>query len=96
MLRAAVGERRILINALSWSIGGGNTYALNLIRELNRDPRGFRFTVLGVHGRFPADEADGLDVATVRLPVGTAGYSGLSAPAPQFAPRCYTRWPAHG
>jgi glycosyltransferase involved in cell wall biosynthesis len=77
MLRAAVGERRILINALSWSFGGGNTYSLNLIRELSRDPRGFRFTVLAAHGRFPADEAGGLDVATVRLPAGKAQVSTL-------------------
>ena len=60
------------ITALSVSSGGGNTYAINLIRELGRDPRGFRFTVLGAHGRFPADAADGLDVAIVRLPLGTA------------------------
>jgi hypothetical protein len=64
VLRPAVAERRILINALSVSSGAGNTYAINLIRELGRDPRGFRFTVLGAHGRFPADAADGLDVAT--------------------------------
>jgi glycosyltransferase involved in cell wall biosynthesis len=77
MLRAAVGERRILINALSWSFGGGNTYSLNLIRELSRDPRGFRFTVLGAQGRFPVDEAGGLDVATVRLPAAGAQASTL-------------------
>ena len=77
MLRAAVGERRILINALSWSFGGGNTYSLNLIRELSRDPRGFRFTVLGAPGRLPADESGGLDVARVRLPAGRAQASTL-------------------
>ena len=63
-----MGGGRVLINALSWTSGGGNTYALNLIRELRRDSRGFRFTLLIPHGRLASDEADGLEIAPVRFP----------------------------
>ncbi len=68
MLLAAMTQRRVLINALSWSLGGGNTYALNLMRELDRDARGFRFTVLVAAGQ--SAEVDRLEIARVRLPTG--------------------------
>jgi hypothetical protein len=35
---------RILVNALSMSQGGGRSYVINLLRELRKDDRGFRFT----------------------------------------------------
>ena len=38
--------RRIAIDALSARGGGGWTYLVNLVRELERDTRGFRFTLL--------------------------------------------------
>jgi glycosyltransferase involved in cell wall biosynthesis len=42
-----VRRRRILINALSLSQGGGgHSYLVNLLRELGEDSRGFDFTVL--------------------------------------------------
>lgn len=63
-----MGERRILINALSWSLGGGQTYVLNLLRELNRDSRGFRFAILAARGRLSPAQAGGLEVVEVRLP----------------------------
>jgi glycosyltransferase involved in cell wall biosynthesis len=53
---AAVGRPRILINATSLSEGGGGrSYLLNLLRELDRDPRGFDFTVLALEGQLPAE-----------------------------------------
>jgi glycosyltransferase involved in cell wall biosynthesis len=41
------GSPRILVNALSVVAGGGSrSYVVNLLRELERDPRGLRFTFL--------------------------------------------------
>ncbi|MEE8475607.1 MAG: glycosyltransferase family 1 protein [Myxococcota bacterium] len=68
-----MAQPRILINALSWSLGGGNTYALNLMRELDRDPRGFRFTVLVASAQ--AHPMDRLEISQVRLPTRLAGAS---------------------
>ncbi len=58
----------ILLNALSVSTGGGRSYVLNLLRELRRDDRGFRFTVLAEADQLSAEETAGLDRITPRLP----------------------------
>jgi glycosyltransferase involved in cell wall biosynthesis len=64
-----VRRRRILINALSLGQGGGGrSYLLNVLRELDRDPRGFDFTVLADPRQLPATESSHFDVAQVRLP----------------------------
>jgi glycosyltransferase involved in cell wall biosynthesis len=64
-----VRRRRILINALSLGPGGGGrSYLLNVLRELDRDSRGFDFTVLADPGQLSAAEAGRLELAEVRLP----------------------------
>ncbi len=62
--------RRILINASSLTLGGGRSYALNLLRELERDDRGFRFTVLAPAGALDGERFANLAVDTVPLPRG--------------------------
>ncbi len=62
-----MGQPRVLVNALSWSLGGGKTYVLNLMRELSRDSRGFEFTVLVGQGQLPPG-IEGVQIARVRLP----------------------------
>lgn len=59
---------RVLVNALSLSEGGGRSYVTNLARELDRDSRGFAFTLLGLAGAFDGIDTGSLPVATVRLP----------------------------
>jgi glycosyltransferase involved in cell wall biosynthesis len=61
-------RRRIVINALSLTQGGGRSYVLNVLRELDRDDRGFHFTVLVSPGQLDAGEVAHLDVETARLP----------------------------
>jgi glycosyltransferase involved in cell wall biosynthesis len=64
-----VPKRRILVNALSLNQGGGSrSYLVNLLRELDRDSRGFEFTVLADATQLSLAEAGGIDVARVRLP----------------------------
>jgi glycosyltransferase involved in cell wall biosynthesis len=63
-----VSRRRVLVNTLSLTHGGGRSYVVNLLRELDRDPRGFDFTVLATSGQLSAEETGGLRVANVRLP----------------------------
>jgi glycosyltransferase involved in cell wall biosynthesis len=58
----------VLINALSFTLGGGRSYVHNLLRELGRDARGFEFTVLVAEGQLAAEEAFGVPLATLRLP----------------------------
>lgn len=62
-----MGRPRILINALSVTHGGGRTYILNLIRELDRDDRGFDVTVLVPPGELEG-QTERLVLETVRLP----------------------------
>ena len=57
---------RVLINALSLSDGGGRSYATNLLRELSRDDRGFRFCVLALPGTLDGLETEGLEVQIAR------------------------------
>jgi glycosyltransferase involved in cell wall biosynthesis len=66
---------RILINALSLSLGGGRTYVLNLLRELNRDTRGFHFTLLVGRGTLSPDEVGSLEIEEVGLPAGSYALS---------------------
>jgi len=63
-----VPRRRVLVNTLSLTHGGGRSYVVNLLRELDRDPRGFDFTVLAASGQLSAAEVGGLHVTNVRLP----------------------------
>lgn len=58
----------VLVNALSLTQGGGRTYVVNLLREIDRDPRGFRFTVLTGEGRLSDEEAGSVALRTVRFP----------------------------
>lgn len=65
----AVPKRRILVNALSLTQGGGGrSYLVNLLREFDRDSRGFEFTVLADATQLSLAEAGRIDVARVRLP----------------------------
>jgi glycosyltransferase involved in cell wall biosynthesis len=63
-----VPRPRVLINTLSLTHGGGRSYVVNLLRELDRDPRGFDFSVLAASGQLSAHESRGLHVINVRLP----------------------------
>jgi glycosyltransferase involved in cell wall biosynthesis len=61
---------RILVNALSMSQGGGRSYVVNLLRELRRDDRGFRFTLVATPEQLAALDPTGIEVEAVRLPEG--------------------------
>jgi glycosyltransferase involved in cell wall biosynthesis len=68
-----VRRPRILINALSLTQGGGGrSYLVNLLRELDRDSRGFDFTVLADPTQLSATEGGKVEVASVRLPAASA------------------------
>ena len=60
--------RRVLVNALSMSQGGGRSYVVNLLRELRRDDRGFRFTLLATPEQLDHLDTAGVEVETLRLP----------------------------
>ena len=64
--------RRVLINALSLTQGGGRSYVTNVLRELERDDRGFRFTVLVSPGQLNSTVGSKLDVETAKLPASAA------------------------
>ena len=59
---------RILVNALSMSQGGGRSYIVNVLRELSRDDRGFRFTLLATPDQLEGLDASGVEVESLRLP----------------------------
>ena len=61
----SVRERRILFNALSLTQGGGRSYVRNVLRELNRDSRGFAFTVIASAGQVSVEEAGSLELVEV-------------------------------
>ena len=64
-----VRRNRILINALSLAKGGGgHSYLVNLLRELERDSRGLDFTVLSASSELAALETGRIEWAKVRLP----------------------------
>ncbi len=63
-----VPRPRVLVNTLSLTHGGGRSYVVNLLREIERDPRGFEFSVLAASGQLSAAETGGLHVMKVRLP----------------------------
>jgi len=67
-----VGRPRILVNALSVTHGGGRTYALNLIRELDAEDRGLDFTVLVPPGELEGVALSRVTREVVRLP-GSSG-----------------------
>lgn len=60
--------RRVLVNALSMSQGGGRSYVVNLLREIRRDHRGFRFTLLASPEQLEGLDTSGVEVDVVRLP----------------------------
>lgn len=64
---------RILVDALSVAGGGGHSYAVNLIRELDRDDRGFRFTFLIPPGRLE-------EISTKRVTLCPVGLFGSQRP----------------
>ena len=67
--RSVPRRPRILINAISLGHhGGGRSYVRNLLRELNRDDRGFEFAVLSAPGALSREEAGRLEVFEARLP----------------------------
>jgi glycosyltransferase involved in cell wall biosynthesis len=68
MLRAAMSRRRVLVNALSLTQGGGRSYVTNVLRELDRDDRGFDVTVLVSPGQLRRDAASHLVIQSARLP----------------------------
>ncbi len=59
---------RILVNALSMSQGGGRSYVVNLLRELRRDDRGFRFTLLATRDQVEDLDTSGVAFEPVALP----------------------------
>lgn len=62
-------RNRILINALSLTKGGGgHSYLVNVLRELERDARGLEFTVLSDSSDLAALEVDRIHWARVKLP----------------------------
>ncbi len=61
-------KRRILINALSVTQGGGRSYIRNLLRELERDPRGFEFTVIGAADQLTPEDTGEIEAVRVTLP----------------------------
>ena len=65
---AAMLQPRILVNALSMSQGGGRSYVVNLLRELRRDQRGFRFTLLATPDQLAGLDVSGVELEAPRLP----------------------------
>ena len=65
---AAMRGPRILVNALSMSQGGGRSYVVNLLRELRRDDRGFRFTLLASPEQLEGLDTGAVEVEALRLP----------------------------
>jgi glycosyltransferase involved in cell wall biosynthesis len=64
-----VRRRRILINALSLTQGGGGqSYLVNLLRELDLDSHGLDFTVLTDSAMLAGTESAWIDYTRVRLP----------------------------
>jgi len=59
---------RILVNALAVTSGGGHSYAVNLIKELDRDDRGFRFTFLVARGVLEEIPTKNVVIRSVWLP----------------------------
>jgi len=50
------------------SQGGGRSYVVNLLRELRRDDRGFRFTLLVAREQLEGLDTTGVEVELLRLP----------------------------
>ena len=73
-----MGQPRVLVNALSLTLGGGRSYIENVLRELARDSRGMHFTVLAARGQLGSAERGGIEVVTPRLPESPASLRGIS------------------
>jgi glycosyltransferase involved in cell wall biosynthesis len=59
----------VLINSLSLGQGGGGrSYIVNVLRELDRDARDLHIAVLADPAQLPVDDTRGLEVLPVRLP----------------------------
>ena len=63
-----MGGARVLINALSLGDGGGRSYVVNLLRELARDNRGMRFTVLLPSDALAVVPPGPIDAQVIELP----------------------------
>lgn len=59
---------RILVDALAVATGGGHAYAVNLIRELERDDRGIRFTFLVPPGPLAEIPSHNVTIRPIALP----------------------------
>lgn len=69
MLPPAMGKPHVLINATALSeTGGGRSYSLNLLRELNEDDRGFDFTIVTVKGRLGPEAIGRFPLVEISLP----------------------------
>ena len=61
--------RRVLIDATSlWDGGSNRNYHRNLLHELDRDPRGFSFTVLAPKGELSTEEVGSHELIEVSFP----------------------------
>ncbi len=64
-----MGPPRVLINCMSsWQGGSSRNYSSNILRELDRDPRGFEFSVLAPAGELSAEILGRHELIEVRLP----------------------------
>ncbi len=64
-----MGPPRVLINCMSlWQGGSSRNYYGNILRELDRDPRGFEFTVLAPAGELSAEILGRNKLFEVQLP----------------------------
>ena len=64
-----MGPPRVLINCMSsWQGGSSRNYYSNILRELDRDPRGFEFTVLAPAGELSAEILGRNRLFEVQLP----------------------------
>jgi len=64
-----VAAVKVLVNAISlWEGGSSRNYYSNFLREINRDSRGFEFTILAPVGQVSAEELGHHHLLEVRLP----------------------------
>jgi len=67
--------RRVLINAISlWHGGSSRNYTRNLLREADRDSRGYEFTVVAPKGELTREEVGRHEWIEVRFPPFARGF----------------------